>query len=560
VKRLVPLLVLCCAALFPVGARADVAFQATALAPAGSYLQDVAVGDLDGRNGPDIVSSYYEGGIAVQLNDGNGHFGAPTNYATGCFTSQVELADVGSASSLQSDGHLDAVISCVYGSGDAVYLGRLFGDGNGGFSEPYIVPELNFGAFGGGVAGTHEAFTMVEARGSSGPPIPAWGYLYSYFTGNFEHVYERGLCFSYDWQTRDCLPYMGQSPEPGIVFVPGHVADALLFTTGGSEGLLDWGQIPPPWHASGREFGADPTPEVSGGNLWRSIAIGDLQGNGPDLFTAAGSCGCVPGQPASGQVNVLYGDAGGVPYQHPASFPSGDFDLDGKTDVVGTSWHYSPSTGGVGTVFVQSGNGAGGLGAPQELPLYNGETFNVNKVRVADLDHNGSADVVAIVGGEVRVLLNQKLRPPPPLGTPATNALTGIKGLPKKATALANGTVLLGTATNPPTASVGITLTLPAAGAKAKDSALAAAAKPKKKGKKKKETVIGKAQITVPAGKTVPLKVKLSAKARALLKKGPLHAKLALLVVSVGGAKEAKTQPLTVKPPTAKKKGKKAKK
>ncbi len=57
-------------------------------------------------------------------------------------------------------------------------------------------------------------------------------------------------------------------------------------------------------------------------------------------------------------------------------------------------------------------DGAGHLGAPQELPLYNGETFDYNPVRVADLDGNGTPDVVAIVGGKVRVLLNQKSPPP----------------------------------------------------------------------------------------------------------------------------------------------------
>ena len=61
-------------------------------------------------------------------------------------------------------------------------------------------------------------------------------------------------------------------------------------------------------------------------------------------------------------------------------------------------------------MFFQSGDGAGHLGAPQELPLYSGERFNYDPVRVADLDGNGTPDVVAIVGGKVQVLLNQKIR------------------------------------------------------------------------------------------------------------------------------------------------------
>src|SRR5690349_22384373 len=94
-------------------AGADVAFQATALPPAATTIRDVAVGDLDGKNGPDIVSSYEKGGLAVQLNDGSGHFGAPQLYPTPCDTVQVELADLGASNTNDAlDGHLDAAIVC----------------------------------------------------------------------------------------------------------------------------------------------------------------------------------------------------------------------------------------------------------------------------------------------------------------------------------------------------------------------------------------------------------------------------------------------------------------
>jgi FG-GAP-like repeat len=545
-------------------ASAEVSFSVTALEPTG-HVEDVAVGDLDGKDGPDLVTAYTEGGVTVQLNDGHGHFGAPRTFATGCDTNQVEIADVGAPpSSIFPDGHPDVVISCVYGSGETVYLGRMFGDGAGNLSEPVMFPESSYGPFGGGVVGPadHQAFALVEFRGSSGPPVPAWGYLTQEVTISGSH-FNRLLCFSYDWSTRTCTN-AGEAPEPGIPFVPGRVADAELFTTGGTEGLLDWGPNPY-WHASTRDFGPQPT-VVTGGDAWNSIAIGDLQGDGPDIFTSAGTSGAVPNEPATGRVSVLYGNsAEGVLPQHATTFPSvlgveaintGDFDLDGRGDVVGTYWNYSAAAGGVGGVFFQSGDGAGHLGAPQELPLYNGETFNVVPVRVADLDGNGTPDVVAIVGGKVQVLLNQKLLPPPGTGggakgpvvqpiSKALEALAGVKGLGSKATALPTGYVVLGTASNPPTKSVLITLTLPAG--KPKGSSLVTA---RAKGGKKqpKPTVIGKATITVPAGKTVPLKVKLSAAARAKLKKGPLHATVTLVATSTSGAQQTKTAALTIKP------------
>jgi FG-GAP-like repeat len=578
VKRLVRLLLslACVALLVPVAsASADFSFQTTTLEPpAGDQVEAVAVGDLDGINGPDIVTAYEQGGLSVQLNDGHGYFGAPQMYATGCRVSQVELADVGGPpSSIFPDGHLDAVISCVSNGGDTIELGRMFGDGAGGFTAPVMFPESGYG-FANGLAQSHQGFALFDFRGPTGPPVPAWSYLEGGFGG-----FHRFLCVSFDWSTRQCT----SAAAPGAPFVAGEVAEAELFTTGGSEGLLDWG-FHPEERASTRDFGPQPFVRT-GGDAWFSIAIGDLQGDGPDIFTAAGTSGAVPEEPATGRVSVLYGDAGGVPIQHATTFPSalgvegidsGDFDLDGHTDIVGTSWHYSPATGGVGTVFFQAGNGAGGLGAPQEVPLYSGERFDVNPPRVADLDGNGTPDVIAVVGGKVQVLLNQKIRslvnpagPAGSTGLPGTgsksssgnaaagNPLAGIKKVPKLVKALADGTLLLGTATNPPTAGVTITITIPVPPiGKAKSGAVSTLAAKSGGKKAAKPVVIATAHVAVAAGKTVQLKAKLSSKALAMLRKRTLHATLSLAATSADGTKGSEASALTIKAPAKKRKAK----
>ena len=94
IKRLLLFGLILAASLVPAGtAGATVGFTSSALSVGGTPL-DVAVGDLDGRNGPDIVTSLTDGSLAVQLNNGNGTFAAPHPYPAGCPAFQVELGDL----------------------------------------------------------------------------------------------------------------------------------------------------------------------------------------------------------------------------------------------------------------------------------------------------------------------------------------------------------------------------------------------------------------------------------------------------------------------------------
>ena len=533
----------------PSTAGATVGFTSSALSVGGTPL-DVAVGDLDGKNGPDIVTSLTDGSLAVQLNSGNGTFAAPHPYPAGCPAFQVELGDLVTTGLQNSvDGHLDAVIVCVQNSGDTQYLGRLAGDGLGGFGAPDLHPELNLGPFW--IAGP-QSLALAQMRGPGLPPVPVFGRSNHVPLHNPE--YWNALCATYDWATADCL----NAPEwPGIgpLVVAGAVAQARVFTLGGDKGILAWG-ADSTWHWSTREL-APVLPSTAGNFL--SLTIGDLGGDGPDIISAAGSCGCgYKDVPAAGQVNVLYGNnAEGVPDQVGTKFASapgvnsiatGDFNLDGHDDLIGNSWSYDPAaTVSTGAVFVQESNGAGALGPPQMFPLSHTEAFSRAPIRVADLDGNGGPDAVAIVGGQVQVLLNTQSR----AALHALNPLAGIKGVPKVVRVDKKGNLLLGTATNPPTASVDLTVVLPSA----KGGKASVAAKRKGgKGKKGKGKVIGHAKIKIPAGQRRALKVHLKSSALALLKKGrTLKTKLTIAAVATDGTKKTKTQALTIKPPKAKK-------
>lgn len=509
-------------------ASAAVEFTPTALSIPAGQASDIAVGDLDGQNGPDIVAGLYTDGLSVSLNAGNGTFAAPVTYPTGCPVHDVELGDLGGGGGVTDntlDGHLDAAFLC-----NGQYLGRVAGDGAGGFGTANLVPALSRGAF---AIASPQAMALVPLRAAGLPPVPFYGYGTGASGG-----YKTLLCATYDWQQSTC----GGDANPGPLLFAATIADAKLFTLGGARGILDWG-FEPNWHTSTRDLA--PTPAGTGG-AFQSITTGDLHGDGPDLMSSAGTCGCgYQDNPAAGVVTVNYGtDAAGVPDQVGTTIPSapgvinistGDFDLDGHEDVIGSTYSYDAPAARVDNgFFVQAGDGAGGLGSPQTFTLAHVDGgFSRAPVRVADLDANGGPDAVAIIGGQVQVLLNAKSGPPggnPPPGglPPGGNPLSGIKDLAKKAKLDSKGSLLLGSATNPPTASVLLTLSAKAP-----------------KGGGKKPVVIGKADISIPAGGERSLKVQLNKKGRNLVGRRPLKA--SLKIVATAGDGSQATDDRTVK-------------
>ncbi len=520
-------------------AAAPVSFTANQI-EVGGTASDVAVGDLDGHNGPDLVAAVGEN-LVVLLNNGNGTFGPPHSYPAGCPVSEVELGDLVNPSLKNVvDGHLDAVYACDLNGGSTQYLSRAAGDGNGGFGAPDPHPELNFGPFW---RVQPQSFGLAQLRAPGLPLVPVFG--------RSNHVplnhpeYWNALCVTYDWTSAECLNEP-EYPSIGPPVISGSIAESRAFTLGGQKGILDFGPASGVWAWSTREL-APKLPTTA--EDFFSLTIGDLAGDGPDIISAAGTCGCgFEDQPAAGQLDVLAGTTGtGVPDQVGTKTPSapgitniatGDFDVDGHEDVIGTSYSYDRATStSTGAVFVQSGNGAGSLGTPQMFPLSHSESFSRAPVRVADLDGNGGADAVAIIGGKVEVLLNNQSKASP---VPThLKPLSGIKGLPKVVHVDKHGNVLLGTAKNPPTASVGLTIVLP--GAKTGKGKHRPFALARTSGRKK--TVIGHVKVTIPPGKKRQLRVHLKRRVNSTLK-----TKLTVVATAADGSQQTLTRRLTIEP------------
>ncbi len=108
-------------------------------------------------------------------------------------------------------------------------------------------------------------------------------------------------------------------------------------------------------------------------------------------------------------------------------------------------------------------------------------------------------------------------------------------------------TVRLGTATNPPIAKTTQTLTAPVARARPAGASAA---------RRKRAVVYGVSRTRVRAGRTVPLKLKLKRRARAILKRhGKLSASLRVVSTTTAGKRHAVTRNVNIEPARRKRQG-----
>ena len=131
--------------------------------------ESVAIGDLDGRNGKDIlVALPASGNVGVLLNNGDGTFAPMQTYTAGpaCagLAVDITLGDVTSpapGNRLLPDGNLDAYVAC------APYVVRLTGDGTGALSNPEAI-NLGVAQYLG--SGTLDMLALM--RRPDGNPVP----------------------------------------------------------------------------------------------------------------------------------------------------------------------------------------------------------------------------------------------------------------------------------------------------------------------------------------------------------------------------------------------------
>ncbi|MBL8747988.1 MAG: VCBS repeat-containing protein [Planctomycetes bacterium] len=127
---------------------------------------EFAIGDLDGDGDPDVVASVGSNTVVRLLNDGTGHFGAPSTVANSSLSlslTSVRLADV------DMDGDLDVVAHGAW-----PWLVVVRGDGLGGFAPPTFVATP--GTMGPPTLADFDGDGYVDIAfrtGGATPPTPA---------------------------------------------------------------------------------------------------------------------------------------------------------------------------------------------------------------------------------------------------------------------------------------------------------------------------------------------------------------------------------------------------
>ena len=342
----------------------DGTFQTPAVyAITGSNPEDLAIGDIDSVNGPDIVVGCPEShSIEVLLNKGDGTFpSATTSYDARLIVHGLYLAD------FDVDGKLDVVVTGDNGPTAGSSIGFIKGNGDGTFQSP---PNQNF-----------QAVENLPRRRFS------------------ENV----------------APDLNGDGIPDILVT--HDGDANFVTVGvglgnGHFNIQEWVASPGPGFSP--DFLGDVP--LADGNSPFSVVAGDFNGDGlPDLAVASVATGSRAGglsillgtgltggsfaAPLAFALSSHPGGTAGVFGEAGQYFLSlGDFNNDGNVDAVAVTT--SPSTGG--SLDFLAGRGDGTFGFPVQTIVGGGcpaddTTPFGPPIRAADINQDGNLDI-AMVG------------------------------------------------------------------------------------------------------------------------------------------------------------------
>ena len=313
------------------------------------YLIAFAFGDLNGDGYPDVVSANQNGDSAsLFLNDGKGGFGAPNGYALGYNFGVINSPETGLLpADLNGDGKKDiALLELPAGSPGIYQLTTLLSLGNGQFAPLQRYPTYPDSFY------TPSDFVLADFRNTGHPDFLTIGHgpNYSFSTS-----------------------FISFAPNNG----DGTFGAAVNTQPPSAQGLLAVGDF----NRDGKlDFVA-----IGYGDSANVLSLNVFLGNGDGTFNALPP--------------VLFG---GSNFRYPVSVYAGDFNHDGKLDIL--TWVYDnvvPFTNN--DVYELAGNGDGTFQPASKI------FSNSDPLTMSDVNGDGMPDLVTCKDPEANYPSNDQV-------------------------------------------------------------------------------------------------------------------------------------------------------
>jgi hypothetical protein len=347
-----------------------------AVQPASAIIADV---NADGR--PDLVTANRSATVSVLLGNGDGSFGAHSDFPTGHNSpSGYWLPSVATAD-FNADGHLDLAVQNNNGFGGAVTV--LMGNGDGTFGPPTDVST-----------GYPTSVAAADINADGRPDLVATGASASVLLGNGDGTFQPGT--DVVGGNRVAIADMNGDGRPDLVVASTPSVDD------GTGHRIYFGEVSVRLGNGDGTF-VTGTSFPTGQSPW-SLAVADLNGDGRLDVVAANRGQPLESTPGS-TASVLLGNGDGTlgpktdfdTGMVPVSVAVKDLNGDGHPDLAVTCWW-------VGAVSVLFGNGNGTF---QPQILFSTGAVNYS-VAIGDLNADGRPDLA--IGNQstntVHVLLN----------------------------------------------------------------------------------------------------------------------------------------------------------